>query len=75
MMYAETQISSDMLKEGPFKKIVRPSQHREMARWAVINRGQRIRQACTDFQVIEICYRYEPKQSGQTIRSPSDSSV
>lgn len=41
--------------------MVRPSQRREMAIWAVAERGQSIRRACTDFQVSETCYRYERK--------------
>jgi putative transposase len=45
--------------------MVRPSQRREMARWAVISKGQSIRRACTDFQISETCYRYEAKQPGQ----------
>jgi putative transposase len=45
--------------------MVRPSQRREMARWAVISKGQSIRRACADFKISETCYRYEAKQSGQ----------
>lgn len=48
--------------------MVRPSQRREMARWAVEHRGQSIRQACADFQVSETCYRYQAKLSDENQR-------
>jgi len=43
--------------------MVRPSQRREMARWAVQTKGATIRQACTDFTISETCYRYQAKLS------------
>ena len=45
--------------------MVGPSQRREMARWAVSDKGLSIRQACRTFEVSETCYRYQPKLSGQ----------
>jgi len=45
--------------------MVRPSQRREMARWAVQTKGASIRQACTDFSVNTTCYRYQPKRSDE----------
>ena len=45
--------------------MVRPSQRREMARWAVEARGARIRQACADFSVSETCYRYQRRLSDE----------
>lgn len=45
--------------------MVRPSQRREMARWAVQSKGASIRQACTDFSVSTTCYRYQPKHSDE----------
>ena len=45
--------------------MVRPSQRREMARWAVEERGARIRQACADFAVSETCYRYQRRLSDE----------
>jgi len=52
---------AEIMKETLAKKMVRPSQRREMARWAVETRGASIRQACTDFAVSEACYRYQRK--------------
>lgn len=45
--------------------MVRPSQRREMATWAVKSKGSSIRRACTLFAVSETCYRYEPKLSNE----------
>ena len=41
--------------------MVRPSQRREMAKWAVETRGASIRQACVDFTISETCFRYQAK--------------
>ena len=38
--------------------MVRPSQRREMARWAVDHKAMNIRQACHAFDVSQTCYRY-----------------
>jgi putative transposase len=46
--------------------MVRPSQRREMARWAVESRGACVRQACADFSVSETCYRYQRKLSDES---------
>ncbi len=43
--------------------MVRPSQRREMATWAVKTKGHSIRRACELFGVSETCYRYKPKLS------------
>ena len=43
--------------------MVRPSQRREMAEWAVRYRSASIALACRAFSISEICYRYEPKLS------------
>jgi putative transposase len=48
--------------------MVRPSQRREMATWAVNSRGRSISRACRLFGVSETCYRYEPKLSGENER-------
>ena len=45
--------------------MVRPSQRREMATWAVKSKGRSIRRACELFVVSETCYRYEPKLSSE----------
>ena len=51
--------------------MVRPSQRREMARWAVEARGASIRQACTDFAVSETCYRYQRWLSDENAKTPT----
>ena len=45
--------------------MVRPSQRREMAEWAVRYRSASIALACRAFSISEICYRYEPKLSDE----------
>ena len=48
--------------------MVRPSQRREMATWAVTERRQSINHACWLFGVSQTCYRYVPKLSGENER-------
>ncbi len=48
--------------------MVRPSQRREMARWAVEGGRTNIRHACQAFQVSETCYRYQAKASEENAR-------
>lgn len=48
--------------------MVRPSQRREMAKWAVHTRGRSIRAGCHLFGISESCYRYEAKLSGENER-------
>ena len=45
--------------------MVKPSQRKEMARAAVVNRAISIRLACSIFIVSETCYRYQAKLSGE----------
>lgn len=45
--------------------MVRPSQRRERATWAVQSKGRSFRRACELFGVSQTCYRYEPKLSDQ----------
>ena len=45
--------------------MVRPSQRREMARWAVETKGCSIRRACGDFAISETCYRYQAQLSDE----------
>jgi putative transposase len=45
--------------------MVRPSQRREMATWAVKTKTCSIRRACELFGVSQTCYRYEAKLSDQ----------
>ncbi|MES1191496.1 MAG: IS3 family transposase [Steroidobacter sp.] len=60
-MYAEAQMAAEIVKEAPGKKMVRPSQRREMARWAVKERRASIRMACWAFSISETCYRYQAR--------------
>ena len=46
------------------KKVVRPSQRREMAQRAVAEFGMCIRVASATFSISETCYRYQQKRSG-----------
>ncbi|MGY0561816.1 IS3 family transposase [Luteimonas sp. A277] len=64
-MYADAQLSADLLKEALFKKMVRPSQRREMARTAVEGGRTSIRHACQTFEVSQTCYRYQAQASGE----------
>ncbi|WP_260306370.1 IS3 family transposase, partial [Xanthomonas sp. 3075] len=64
-MYAESQMTSEVLREAMGKKMVRPSQRREMARWAVNNKAMSIRSACMAFTVSQTCYRYQAKASDE----------
>jgi putative transposase len=45
--------------------MVRPSQRREMAQWAVRENGMSVRQACSSFAVSETCYRYAAKRPNE----------
>ncbi len=45
--------------------MVRPSQRREMAKWAVQDKGISIRQACVSFTISETCYRYEAQHADE----------
>src|SRR5471032_553960 len=46
---------------GPDKKMVAPSQRREMAQWAVAQRSATIGLACQAFGISQTCYRYRAK--------------
>jgi putative transposase len=53
------------LKEALEKKVVRPSQRREMVQ-AVVHGGRtNIRHACTTFDLSQTAYRYQPKRSDE----------
>lgn len=45
--------------------MVRPSQRKEMAQWAVRYKSASIRFACRTFSISETCYRYQPKLSDE----------
>jgi putative transposase len=43
--------------------MVKPSQRKQMAQWAVKDKAIAIRRACRLFEVSETCYRYQPRLS------------
>ncbi|GAA6210258.1 hypothetical protein NBRC116601_35510 [Cognatishimia sp. WU-CL00825] len=45
--------------------MVRPSQRKEMAQWAVRYKSASIRFACRTFSISETCFRYQPKLSDE----------
>lgn len=47
--------------------MVRPSQRKEMAIWAVQYRGLSIACACRAFRISQTCYRYRPKLSDENV--------
>ncbi|WP_443640095.1 IS3 family transposase [Candidatus Njordibacter sp. Uisw_039] len=64
-MYAEERLKSEIIQEAMGKKVVKPSQRKEMAQAAVSNKAISVRLACQIFVVSETCYRYQPKLSGE----------
>jgi len=62
-MYAEAQLSADLLKEALAKKMVKPSQRREMAQQTVQAGITSIDHAWRTFEVSQTCYRYQAKAS------------
>jgi len=48
--------------------VVRPSQRKVMAQWAVRHRSVSIRLSCRTFSISETCYRYEPQLSDENER-------
>ncbi len=52
-LYIEAQIKADIVAEALAKKTLRPSRRREVARWAVEERGLSIRLACEAFGLSE----------------------
>jgi putative transposase len=57
-MYAD---AGGCTKGGHDKKVVRPSQRREMAKWAVEHKSTHIVLACAAFAISQTCYRYTAK--------------
>jgi putative transposase len=45
--------------------VVKPSRRREMAHWAVQDKGLAIRAACQAFDISQACYRYEAKRKSE----------
>lgn len=48
--------------------MVKPSQRREMAKYAVQNKVVSIRLACIGFAISETCYRYRAKLSSENAK-------
>ena len=48
--------------------MVKPSQRREMASWAVNHRMSSVRLACDIFSISENCYRYQAKLSNENAK-------
>ncbi|WAW10399.1 IS3 family transposase [Oxalobacter vibrioformis] len=64
-MYAEERLKAEILKEAIGKKVVRPSQRREMARRAVADKRISIRLSCETFGVSQTCYRYQSRKNAE----------
>ncbi|MFC5481421.1 IS3 family transposase, partial [Massilia suwonensis] len=60
-MYAEERLKAEIVAEALNKKVVAPSQRREMAQWAVAQRSATIGLACQAFGISQTCYRYKAK--------------
>ena len=60
-MYIEETLKAEIVGEALAKKVVRPSQRREMAKRAVQQFGVSVRLACEMFRLSQACYRYEAK--------------
>lgn len=54
----KSDLKAEVIQEAMSKKVVRPSQRRQMARHAVSTQQISIRLACQIFSVSETCYRY-----------------
>jgi putative transposase len=64
-MYAEERLKSEIIQEAMAKKVVKPSQRKELAQKAVSNHDVSIRLACQAFSISETCYRYQPLLSSE----------
>jgi len=62
-MHVEERLKDEVLQDA-FKKVVKPSRRKEMAKKAVEKRQMSIRLACEAFVISETCYRYQAKLSG-----------
>ena len=60
-MYAGERLKAEIVAEPLTKKMVAPSQRREMAQWAVAQRSATIGLACQVFGISQTCYRYRAK--------------
>lgn len=62
-MHVKERLKDEVLQDA-FKKVVKPSRRKEMAKKADEKRQMSIRLACESFVISETCYRYQAKLSG-----------
>jgi len=67
-LYVEAQLKADIITEALAKKTLRPSRRREVARWAVEDKGLSVRVACEAFGLSQSGYRYEPVLNAENQR-------
>ena len=60
-MYMDEKLKAEIVSEALAKRMVRPSQRREMVKEAVADKKAPISLACSAFGISESCYRYEGK--------------
>ena len=59
--YVEARLRAEIVAEALTNKMVAPSQRREMAQWAVLERSATVKPACQAFGISQTCYRYKAK--------------
>ena len=64
-MYVDAQTRTLIVKEALAKKVIQPSQRRELAKVAVAQHGIATSPARTAFGISETCYRYQAKRSAE----------
>jgi len=64
-MYAEERLKAEIVAEALAKKVVAPSQSREMARWVVDQGRATISLACLAFDISQTCFRYQAKLNAE----------
>ena len=67
-LYVEAQIKADIVAAALAKKTLRPSRRREVARWAIEEKGLSIRLACEAFGLSESGSRYVPQRNVENQR-------
>ena len=63
-MYAEERLNLRFSRKY-WKKVVKPSQRREMARIAVQNKSISVQMACEIFSISRCCFKYKSKLSDE----------
>ena len=62
-MYADLQLDHDILKEVMQKKVLKPSQRKQMAKFVVKHYNLSIRRSCKMICISQTSYRYANKNS------------